>query len=188
MKTSITLRKTGEEMIYKCIYNTPNNFSNIIMISDGLYLTGLWFEESNDSLKYSANCMDKKLNIFDKTCRWLDIYFSGKIPDFTPEYKINNSTAFRKEVTNILNNIGYGETMTYNDIAKIIANKRGIKKMSAQAVGGAVGSNPISIIIPCHRVIGANLNITGYGGGINNKIELLKLEGHDTSKFAMPKF
>lgn len=83
--------------------------------------------------------------------------------------------------------IPYGETITYNDIAKTIARKKGIKKMSAQAVGGAVGWNPICIIIPCHRVVGANGNLTGYGGGIQNKIELLKIEKNNMDEFRMPK-
>lgn len=149
----------------------------MIMNSDGEYLTGLWFEGSKDSSKHETNCEIKELPIFRETSRWLDLYFSGKIPDFTPKYKINNLTPFRKEVADIMNSIEYGKVLTYNDIAKKIAKDRGIEKMSAQAVGGAVGWNPICIIIPCHRVIGANGNLTGYGGGMKNKIELLKLEG-----------
>lgn len=83
--------------------------------------------------------------------------------------------------------IPFGQVITYNDIAKEIADSKGIKKMSAQAVGGAVGWNPICIIIPCHRVVGTNGNLTGYGGGIQNKIKLLEIEKHDISKFSMPK-
>ena len=164
-------------MTYTYTYKTPAQFSDMIMNSDGEYLTGLWFEGSKDSSKHNANGEVKDLPIFRETCRWLDLYFSGKVPDFTPKCKINNLTPFRKEVSDIMNTIPYGQTLTYNDIAKIIAMRRGIEKMSAQAVGGAVGWNPICIIIPCHRVIGANGNLTGYGGGLNNKIELLKLEG-----------
>ena len=100
---------------------------------------------------------------------------------------INNITPFRKEVIDIMNNIEYGKLLTYNDISKIIAKNRNIKRMSSQAVGGAVGSNPICIIIPCHRVVGTNGSLTGYGGGINNKVELLKLEGIDMSKYFVPK-
>lgn len=106
------------------------------------------------------------MNIFDEVTRWLDIYFSGKNPDFIPKYKIQNLTPFRKLVIDSMIKIPYGETITYNDIAKTIARKKGIKKMSAQAVGGTVGWNPICIIIPCHRVVGSNDNLTGYGGGI----------------------
>lgn len=129
----------------------------------------------------------RKITYFEETCKWLDTYFSGKEPDFTPKYKVNNLTDFRKEVIEIMNTIPFGETITYNDIAKIIAKRHGIKRMSAQAVGGAVGWNPICIIIPCHRVIGANRALTGYGGGIKNKLSLLKNEGNDISKYFLPK-
>ena len=164
-------------MTYTYTYKTPTQFSDMIMNSDGEYLTGLWFKGSKDSLKHETDCEIKELPIFLETCKWLDLYFSGKVPDFTPKYRISNPTPFRKEVSDIMNTIPYGKTLTYNDIAKMIAKRRGIEKMSAQAVGGAVGCNPICIIIPCHRVIGANGNLTGYGGGLQNKIELLKLEG-----------
>ena len=166
-------------MTYTYTYKTPPQFSDMIMNSDGEYLTGLWFEGSRDSSKHDTNGEVKDLPIFRETCKWLDLYFGGKVPDFTPKYKINDLTPFRKEVSDIMNTIPYGKTLTYNDIAKIIAKRRGIEKMSAQAVGGAVGWNPICIIIPCHRVIGANGKLTGYGGGLENKIELLKLEGID---------
>lgn len=174
-------------MIYKCTYETPKEFSNMIMNSDGEYLTGLWFEDSRDSSKHKINCEEKNLPVFNETKKWLDLYFSGKVPDFTPKYKIENLTPFRKEVIDIMNTISYGKTLTYNDISKIIAKNRGIKKMSAQAVGGAVGWNPICIIIPCHRVVGTNGSLTGYGGGIKNKVELLKLENNDMSKYFIPK-
>lgn len=163
-------------MVYKWLYKTPNNFDDIILNSDGKYLTGLWFVGSRDSLKHCTDFLEEKLPIFEETIKWLDIYFSGKNPNFTPKYKINNSTPFREMVTNIMNQIPFGCTMTYGDIAKIIAKEKGIEKMSSQAVGGAVGANPICIIIPCHRVLGANNNLTGYGGGINNKIALLENE------------
>lgn len=169
--------------MYKCMYKTPSNFSDMLMCSDGEYLTGLWFVESKDDLKHTGDMETKSLPIFEETSSWLDIYFSGKNPSFTPKYKINNLTPFREEVFEIMNTISYGDVLTYNDIAKKIAKKRGIEKMSSQAVGGAVGWNPICIIVPCHRVVGANGNLTGYGGGINNKIELLKLEGNDMNKF-----
>ncbi len=168
--------------MYKWKYITPDNFSNIIMNSDGKYLTGLWFEGSKDSLKHITNCEEKELPIFKETSEWLNIYFKGKSPNFTPKYKINNLTPFRKEVIDIMNKIPFGKTITYGDIAKEIMKKRKLKKMSAQAVGGAVGWNPICIIIPCHRVMGSNGKLTGYGGGINNKIALLKREGNDYEK------
>lgn len=156
--------------LYKQIYKTHDGLDDLIMYSDGKYLTKLSFLE--DDLDVPV----KDLDIFDKTKRWLDIYFSGVNPDFDIEYKMDYKSYFQKEVLDILGNVKYGETISYGDIAKIIANKRGIKKMSAQAVGTALGSNPLCIIIPCHRVIGSNGNIGGYSGGINNKIALLKLE------------
>lgn len=174
-------------MIYKKTYETPNNFSNIIMNSNGEYLTGLWFEGSRDLSKHNIDCEEKELEIFREAKRWLDIYFSGKNPDFIPKYKIENLTSFRKQVIDIMNKIQYGKTITYNDIAKEIANLKGIEKMSAQAVGGAVGWNPICIIIPCHRVVGTNGSLTGYGGGIRNKIALLMHEENDMSKYFIPK-
>lgn len=173
--------------MYKWKYNTPERFTNIYMNSDGEYLTGLWFEGSRDSSKHTLECEEKELPIFKETSKWLDIYFSGKNPNFTPKYKINNLTPFRKEVIDIMNTIPYGKTITYNDISKIIAKNRGINKMSSQAVGGAVGWNPICIIISCHRVVGTNGSLTGYGGGIQNKVSLLKLEGTNMEEFFVPK-
>ena len=174
-------------MIYKWLYKTPSEFDDILMNSDGEYLTGLCFIGSKDENKQIVNCEEKELPIFKETRKWLDIYFSGKNPDFTPKYKIENMTPFRKEVIDIMNTISFGKTLTYSDISKIIAKNRGLEKMSSQAVGGAVGWNPICIIIPCHRVVGKNGSLTGYGGGIKNKIELLKLEGNDISKYHVSK-
>lgn len=171
-------------MVYTKAYNSP--LGKIYMNSDGEYLTGLWFENSKDSIKHESNVVESNLQIFDETAKWLDIYFQGKNPSFTPKFKINNLTDFRKEVIDIMNKIPYGKTITYNDIAKEIAKNRGITKMSAQAVGGAVGWNPICIIVPCHRVIGANGNLTGYGGGMKNKIGLLKLEGNNMDNYFVP--
>lgn len=166
------------------IWRYKNNICDDILISsDGEYLTGVWFENSKDDKKHNNNYEEKQVPIIKETCRWLDIYFSGRNPDFIPKYKINNLTDFRQEVIDIMNKITYGKLITYGDIAKIIAKRKGIKRMSSQAVGGAVGWNPICLIIPCHRVIGVNGNLTGYGGGINNKIKLLQLEGHDISRF-----
>lgn len=113
------------------------------------------------------------LPIFKETSRWLDTYFSGEEPDFTPKYKLAVLTPFRKQVIDIMLKIPYGKTTTYGNIAKEIAKNNNISKMSSRAVGW----NPICLIIPCHRVIGSNGNLTGYGGGLNNKIELLKEEG-----------
>ena len=120
---------------------------------------------------------EKQLPIFEETIRWLDIYFAGHDPGFTPKLKMN-TTPFRKLVWEIMLTIPYGKTMSYGEIARKIEEIRGIPKMSAQAVGQAVGNNAISLIIPCHRVIGTDGNLTGYGGGLDKKVWLLKLEGH----------
>lgn len=168
-------------MIYTTYYNSP--LGKISLAADEEGLIGLWFEKQ----KYSAdvckgNTVDREVDILKETKQWLDIYFSGKEPDFTPHIHMIGSD-FRKAVWNILLEIPYGHTITYGEIAKRIAAERGIAKMSAQAVGGAVGHNPISVIIPCHRVVGTNGNLTGYGGGIDKKIQLLTLEKMDMSRF-----
>lgn len=170
-------------MIYKQIYRTPDDFDDLIMVGEDNYLKELNFLDSENHNKYFSKYEENNLPVFDKTKLWLDIYFSGNVPEFVPEYILDNLTLFRKEVLDIINEIPYGKTITYNEIAERIAEKRGIKKMSAQAVGGAVGWNPLCIIIPCHRVVGSNGNLTGYGGGMKNKIALLKLEKNDMSKF-----
>ena len=174
-----------QEYIYK--YKTPENFDNITLTSDGKYLTGLFFEKSYDESKHLNKQTIKKLPVFENTTKWLDIYFHGQIPNFTPPIKLQNLTPFREKVINIMKTIPYGQLITYNDIAKEIAKEENIMKMSAQAVGGAVGWNPICIIIPCHRVVGKSKNLTGYGGGLKNKIGLLKLEKQDINNFTIPK-
>ena len=156
------------------------------MTSDGEYLTGLFFDDSRDSFKHTLE-ERKELPIFLETKRWLDIYFKGENPDFTPSYRIENLTPFRKEVLDRIKSIPYGKVITYGDIAKEIARKKGIKKMSAQAVGHAVGWNPICLIIPCHRVVGINGNLVGYGSGIMHKYQLLQLEKLDMSQYYIPK-
>ena len=169
------------------IHHYMSPLGGITIASDGEALTGLWF----DGQKYfeanlSAEHEEKKLEIFDITDKWLDIYFSGKEPDFTPPLSMK-TTEFRKKVWKILLTIPYGKTMTYGEIAERIAKDSGKAKMSAQAVGGAVGHNSISLIIPCHRVIGANGSLTGYAGGIEKKKKLLELEKTDMSGFFVPK-
>ena len=162
-------------------YKTPSGFDDLWMTSDGEVLTGLGFVESRGLSKQRFNRAERDLPVFRETRRWLDIYFSGHQPDFTPRYRMDNLTPFRREVVDAMLAIPFGGTVTYGDIAAALAKKHGIAKMSAQAVGGAVGWNPICIIVPCHRVIGANRRLTGYGGGIMNKVRLLSLEGHDMS-------
>lgn len=172
-------------MMYLSHYESP--LGGITMASDGRALTGLWF----DGQKYFADTLTEKyeekvLPIFKETAQWLDTYFSGKRPGFIPHLAWK-STPFREAVWEILLTIPYGETVTYGTIAKQLAEQRGIAKMSAQAVGGAVGHNPISIIVPCHRVVGAGGNLTGYAGGIEKKVQLLTLEGLDLSNYFVPK-
>ncbi len=172
-------------MLYKYLYKTNTQFDDLIMISDGTYLTGLYFVNSYNFPNID-NAIEEIIDIFSDTIKYLDMYFDGKIPTIKINYKLNVSS-FTKEVLNILLNIPYGKTTTYSDIAKILAKERGINKMSNQAVGHAIGLNPISIIIPCHRIIGKNNNLVGYSGRIKNKIELLKFEGIDTTSLNIPK-
>ncbi|MBR2123000.1 MAG: methylated-DNA--[Lachnospiraceae bacterium] len=166
-------------MVYTQYYESPLGL--ITLESDGEALTGLWFEGQKYSARpQDAEHEDRLLPVFTQTGRWLDIYFSGKEPDFTPPLSMQ-TTPFRKAVWEIMLTIPYGQTMSYGEIARRIAMQRGIPRMAAQAVGGAVGHNAISIIIPCHRVIGADGDLTGYGGGIDKKIQLLTLENADMS-------
>ena len=161
-------------MIYTYHYTSPLGI--IPLASNGDSLTGLWFDVQNYfPHKLISESAEVELPIFTRTCNWLDIYFSERNPDFTPPIFLQ-ITPFRKAVYDILLTIPYGHTMTYGEIANIIAKQNGVERMSAQAVGGAVGHNPVSIIIPCHRVVGADGSLTGYAGGLDRKIELLKLE------------
>ena len=163
-------------MVFQMTYHTTAPYDDIRLISDGKVLTGLYFVGSSDEQKHPHDAVEANLPIFQETCRWLDIYFSGRQPDFVPAWRTEVLTPFRKDVQDIMLTIPYGETMTYGEIAQRLARKRGIGMMSAQAVGGAVGWNPICLIIPCHRVIGTNGKMTGYGGGIKNKQALLDME------------
>jgi len=159
-------------MIYTAHYNSP--LGGITLTSDGMALTGLYFDGERDFPDLSPG-RKKDLPLFGEVMRWLDLYFDGKEPDFSPALN-PTGTAFQMSVWAILRTIPYGETTTYGAIAKRLEKKTG-KRMSAQAVGGAVGRNPISIIVPCHRVIGANGSLTGYAGGLDKKEYLLELEG-----------
>ena len=171
----------GMNMNYIHYYQSP--LGEIILTSDGKSLTGLSYDFPKMLLPYF---IEKPLPIFTETDRWLDIYFSGKNPDFTPKLHLK-VTGFRKMVWDILLTIPFGQTITYGEIASRIAKQRGIPRMSAQAVGGAVGHNPIALIIPCHRVVGANGSLTGYAGGIDKKEQLLRLEQVDMSRLFIPK-
>ncbi len=146
------------------------------MAGDGDSLTGLWFDDQ----KYFAAGLnplheEKSLPVFDLTVRWLDLYFSGREPGFTPPLRLNGSP-FRMEVWRILRSVACGQTVTYGEIADRLARERGVPRVSARAVGGAVGHNPVSLIVPCHRVTGSGGRLTGYAGGIPRKAWLLELE------------
>ena len=173
------------DMQYISHYQSP--IGNILLAADEAGLTGLWFEGQ----KYFALYLDKEheekeLPVFEQAKKWLDTYFSGKKPEFEVPLHFTG-TDFQNEVWGILCSIPYGQTMTYGEIAKQLAERRGLKRMSAQAVGGAVGRNEISIIVPCHRVVGTNGSLTGYAGGIDKKIALLKLEGALKKEYFVPK-
>ena len=161
-------------MQYTNHYNSP--LEGITLASNGSELIGLWF----DGQKYFGTTLTeshitKELPIFNHTKQWLDIYFNNQEPDFIPKLQFN-TTPFRKLICEIMLKIPYGQTMTYGEIANIAANKLNKSKMSPQAVGGAVGHNAISIIVPCHRVIGTNKKLIGYAGGIDKKEKLLQFE------------
>lgn len=172
-------------MQYTSKYKSP--LGEIMIAADEKGLTGLWFIGQ----KYFALYLDKEndekeVQILKDAKKWLDIYFSGKEPNFKLPLHFTG-TDFQNEVWEILYSIPYGKTMTYGEIANILAKRKGLKRMSAQAVGGAVGKNEISIIVPCHRVVGTNGSLTGYAGGISKKIALLKLEKGYKDEFFIPK-
>ena len=172
-------------MQYISHYHSP--LGDILLAADSAGLTGLWFEGQKDLALYlDKEHEEKELPVFEEAKRWLDIYFSGKNPDFQVPLHFTG-TDFQNEVWEILYAIPYGQTTTYGEIAAQLAKKRGLPRMSAQAVGGAVGHNEISIIVPCHRVVGASGSLTGYAGGIEKKIELLRLEGALREDFFVPK-
>ncbi len=159
-------------------YESP--LGGITLASDGEALVGLWFVGQ----KYYGSVLcgegrEEDLSVFRQAKRWLDIYFSGKAPDFMPPL-VMRGTPFRKEVWEIMRSIPFGQTMSYGEIAeKLSEQRKNGGKTSARAVGNAVGHNPISLMIPCHRVIGTKGNLTGYAGGIEKKEKLLAMERVD---------
>lgn len=162
-------------MQYISTYHSP--IGKILLAADETGLTGLWF----DGQKYYANHLDAEhkeadMPIFETVQKWLDIYFSGQEPDFMPPVHLLGSS-FQIRVWKLLQQIPYGQTVTYGELAQKIAEERGLAHMSAQAVGGAVGHNAVSIIVPCHRVVGSDGGLTGYAGGLEKKKYLLTLEG-----------
>ncbi len=167
-------------MYYLDNYQSP--LGNITIKADEEYLIGLWFESDNEE-KTSISNQEKSSEI-KYTKEWLNIYFNGDIPNFMPKIRLIG-TPFQILIWNMLLKIPYGKTTTYKEIAIKVAKEMNLSTMSAQAVGGAIGKNKISIIIPCHRVIGTNNSLTGYAWGIDRKLQLLGLEKVDTSKLTM---
>lgn len=174
-------------MIYTTHYTSP--VGDILLAEQDEALVGLWIEGQKYFLGSSQEELTERDDslIFQQTKQWLDYYFAGKNPSISGLKLAPAGSTFRRAVWDILCEIPYGELTTYGEISKKIAAERGNAKMSAQAVGGAVGHNPISIIIPCHRVVGANGSLTGYAGGIDKKIKLLTLEGVNLSNLFVPK-
>jgi len=172
--------------MYCCTkYNSP--IGPLLLVSEDDKLIGLWMYNQKYFCPLKEQPVEDNDNpVLKKAVNWLDRYFGGEKPDITELPLSPMGSDFRKEVWDILCGIPYGEVMTYGQIADKIAKNHGKEKMSAQAVGGAVGHNPISVIIPCHRVVGTNGSLTGYAGGLNKKIALLKHEGVDTDKFIVP--
>lgn len=170
-------------MEYITFYASP--LGKLTLTADEIGLTGIWLPRHNvpdSDLTPEAD----SLPAFQETRRWLDCYFSGREPDFLPPLHLMGSE-FQMAVWEILLTIPYGKTITYGEIAATVAKKQGRSRMSAQAVGGAVGANPIPILVPCHRVVGKSGNLTGYSGGLDIKIALLELEHVDMGAFFLPK-
>lgn len=171
-----------------CTTEFDSPVGKITMAAEEESLIGLWFEgqnyfESTISEKITKN---DNLKIFMDARNWLDRYFAKKRPAISELPLLPSGSDFRKSVWRILCKVPYGEVTTYGKVACEIANERGMAKMSAQAIGGALAHNPISIIIPCHRVVGTDGSLIGYAGGIDRKIKLLECEGVDVSKFFIP--
>lgn len=172
-------------MFYAFYNDSP--VGRLLMISDGQNLTGLQMNKQRYNHIAADWVQAENLPVFAKTKQWLDDYWHDKNPSLNGLPLKPQGSEFQQKVWRILQTIPYGKYLTYGDIAKQVARECGKARMSAQAVGGAVGHNPICIIIPCHRVIGANGNLTGYDGGVDKKVILLRHEGFDMTKFTMPK-
>lgn len=174
-------------MYYSTHYHSP--LGSLMLASDGDNLIGLWIEgQKYFAAKVAEEISEKDdLPVFSDVKTWLNQYFAGEKPAISDLPLAPVGGAFRQSVWDILCEIPYSEVITYGEIARRMAVRMNRKSMSSQAIGGAVGHNPISIIIPCHRVVGANGSLTGYAGGIDNKIKLLGHEGADMSKLFVPK-
>lgn len=172
-------------MIFIQHYDSP--LGGILLAADEIGLTGLWFDGQKFFARdLPAERVEQNTPALSEVKRWLDSYFTGKEPDFMPPLHPIGS-AFRRSVWDILLRIPYGQTSTYGEIARQLAEKQGRPRIAAQAVGGAVGHNKISIIIPCHRVVGTNGSLTGYAGGIDKKVKLLEWEHTDMTGLFVPR-
>lgn len=172
-------------MVFMQHYDSP--LGGILLAADDVGLTGAWFEgQKYFARNLPADTVFQETPVLMEARRWLDVYFAGEEPVLLPLLHPMGS-AFRQSVWEILLHIPYGKTMTYGQIARHLAEKQGLYRVSAQAVGGAVGHNPISILIPCHRVVGTGGSLTGYAGGIDRKVKLLELEHADMTGFFVPK-
>jgi len=172
-------------MIFIQHYDSP--LGGILLAADETGLTGLWFDGQKFFARdLPAERVEQNTPALSEVKRWLDIYFTGKEPDFMPPLHPIGS-ALRRSVWDILLRIPYGQTTTYGEIARQLAEKQGRPRIAAQAVGGAVGHNKISIIIPCHRVVGTNGSLTGYAGGIDKKVKLLEWEHTDMTGLFVPR-
>lgn len=172
-------------MTYTKYYDSP--LGRMLMAADGAALMGLWFEgQKHFARTLAGQHAEGDLPVFAETAAWLDTYFAGQNPGPVPPLSLHGSE-FQLAVWDALVAIPYGTVRTYGDITRRIASERGLSHMSARAVGGAVAHNPISVIVPCHRVVGAGGSLTGYAGGLARKQTLLRLEGVDLSRFFVPK-
>jgi methylated-DNA-[protein]-cysteine S-methyltransferase len=174
-------------MYYQTTYPSP--IGALSLASDGKSLVGLWIEgqKYHGGTIPEALIKNQDIALFDTAKKWLDSYFAGEKPGIEALPLAPAGSVFRQQVWRILCEIPYGQVITYGGIAKKMAAKMGRDSMSSQAVGGAVGHNPISIIIPCHRVVGSNKSLTGFSAGLKIKTKLLALEGVDVSQFFVPK-
>lgn len=183
---NIGRQKEVKAVPYQYYQKIASPLGMITVTSDGENLTGLWFEQDRhhgDALLTKAE--QKAVPVFAATEKWLSLYFEGQEPDFLPPIKLHGSK-FQLQVWEILQSIPYGGLLTYKEVAQRLAQQAGIPVMAAQAVGGAVGRNPVCILVPCHRVVGANGSLTGYGGGIQRKVKLLQLEKVDMKNLYVP--
>ena len=165
-------------------YQPPPPFDALRLVGDGRVLTALHFAAPGGAAPDGAT-EDPGRPPFPETRRWLDLYFSGRQPDFEPPFRLDGLTPFRRDVLRAVSAIPCGATATYGAIAAAIARQRGLPAMSAQAVGQAVGANPVCLLVPCHRVVAARGAIGGYGGGLLNKAALLALEC-PSARFRLP--